>query len=202
MAALPAPAVVGAAFAVGSVPWTGLAARLVAGVDLRRYGSGTVSGTGLYEVAGMGPLVVAGALDMVCGAAGPLLAGRHRPRLGAVAAATTLCAHNWSPWLHGAGGRGVSTALGATAALAPEATALFAVGLAAGRLARQTGLFFRAAIAAVNPLLRRTRPGFGPVLGVGLTVPIVLKRLAGNRWPPSGPLPSALVRRLLFDRDG
>jgi glycerol-3-phosphate acyltransferase PlsY len=52
--------VLASAYLAGSVPFSGLAARLVAGVDLRDHGTGTVSGTGLYEVAGFVPLALAG----------------------------------------------------------------------------------------------------------------------------------------------
>jgi hypothetical protein len=55
-------------FAAGAVPFSGIAAKLISGVDLRQRGSGTVSGSGLYEVAGFGPLVIAGSLDVVKGA--------------------------------------------------------------------------------------------------------------------------------------
>ena len=116
---LPARAVLPIAFAAGAVPFSGLAARLIAGVDLRRRGSGTVSGTGLYEVSGFGPLAIAGSLDVAKGSLGPLLAGRQRPVLAALATAAAISGHNWSPLLGGAGGRGISPALGATLIVAP-----------------------------------------------------------------------------------
>lgn len=40
------------AFAAGSIPFSNLAARRARGVDLRRVGTGTVSGSALYRVAG------------------------------------------------------------------------------------------------------------------------------------------------------
>ncbi len=79
--ALPAPVVLAAAFVCGSVPFSNIAARLVRGVDLRDVGTGTVSGTALHEVAGFGPLAVAGVLEVAKGSVGPLLAGRQRPEL-------------------------------------------------------------------------------------------------------------------------
>jgi glycerol-3-phosphate acyltransferase PlsY len=204
---LPAPAVLAASFAAGAVPWSGLAARLVAGADLRRVGSGTVSGTGLYGVAGFGPLAVAGSLDVAKGAVGPLLAGPGRPLLAAASAGAAVAGHNWSPFLGGAGGRGISPALGATLVLAPEATALLLGGLVVGRLAGETGLVSLLALAATAPLLARRRGRRGLATGVALAVPMVAKRLTGNAAPGTvarrrGCRPATvLVTRLLFDRD-
>src|SRR5579884_4480394 len=56
------------AYLAGAVPFSNVLAARVSGVDLREVGSGTVSGTGLYRVAGFLPLVVAGILDVAKGA--------------------------------------------------------------------------------------------------------------------------------------
>src|SRR3981081_4189302 len=53
-------AVLGVSFVAGSIPSSNIAARRRASVDLRTVGTGTVSGTGLYRVAGFGPLPVSG----------------------------------------------------------------------------------------------------------------------------------------------
>src|SRR5579875_3022292 len=126
-------ALVAASFLAGGVPLSNIAARRLAGADLRQVGSGTVSGTGLFTVGGFRPLAIIGPLEVAKGALGPLLAGRARPALAAAAASA---GHNFSPFLRGAGGRGLAPALGATLVLAPEGTALLAAGLAAGRAAR------------------------------------------------------------------
>ena len=49
---LPAGAVLVAAYLAGAVPFAQLLARNRHGVDLRRHGTGTVSATGLGQVAG------------------------------------------------------------------------------------------------------------------------------------------------------
>ena len=184
------------------MPFSGLAARLTAGVDLRRVGTGTVSGTGLYQASGFGPLAVAGSLDVAKGALGPLLAGRRRPFLAALSAGAAVAGHNWSPLLGGAGGRGVSPALGATLATAPEGTVVLGTALAAGRLAKQTGLGVLVGLAALFPVLRRTRRGRGLVLALSLALPMVGKRLTGNAPAPPGPdRLRVLMWRLLFDSD-
>jgi glycerol-3-phosphate acyltransferase PlsY len=198
---LPAGAVLSLAFAAGAVPFSGLAARLIAGVDLRRRGSGTVSGTGLYEVSGFGPLAVAGSLDVAKGAIGPLLAGKGRPVLGALATAAAITGHNWSPLLGGAGGRGISPALGASLIVAPEGAALLAVGLGGGKLLHQTGLGCLVALVGLVPLLMRGHGWRGGLTALCVSAPIIAKRLAGNEAPAPDGRERVLVSRLLFDRD-
>ena len=197
---LPAPVVVAAAWAAGSVPFSNIAARRRVDVDLREVGSGTVSGTALYEVAGFGPLAVAGVCDVAKGAVGPLLAGRERPVLGAVAATAGVAGHNWSPWLRGAGGRGLSVALGAFLPLAWPGTVVLALGLAGGRLRRQTGLGSFLAAALVVPVVARTHGRAGAVAGTGIVGVLLAKRMAGNR-PPSHRSPAVYLHRLVFDHD-
>jgi acyl phosphate:glycerol-3-phosphate acyltransferase len=197
-----APVVVAAGFAAGAIPFSGLAARLLAGVDLRRTGTGTVSGTGLYQAAGFGPLALAGSLDVAKGSVGPLLAGRDRPVLAALAAGAAVAGHNWSPLLGGAGGRGISPALGATLACAPEGAVVLGAALAGGRLMKQTALSCLVGMALLFPVLGRRRGAPGLVLAGSLTLPMVAKRLAGNRPPPTGrDRRRVLLWRLLLDRD-
>lgn len=196
-----AAAVVAASWLAGSVPFSNLFARRIAGVDLRTVETGTVSGTGLYRVAGFGPLAVAGILDIAKGTVGPLLAGRDRPRLQAAAGAAAVAGHNWSPFLRGAGGRGISPAIGAMLATEPAGAAVLLGGLAAGRLARQTGLGALVADAALVPVLGARRGRHGVLLALGVVAPMLAKRLAGNQPPPTTGRTRVLVSRLLFDND-
>jgi glycerol-3-phosphate acyltransferase PlsY len=190
-----------AAYLAGSVPVSGLAARLVAGVDLRTQGTGTVSGTGLYQVAGFGPLAVVGCLELAKGALGPALAGPDRPGLAAAALAACLIGHDWSPWLGGAGGRGVGPALGGLLLAAPEGAALVAGALGLGRLVRHTGLAVGLAVLALPGVLALRRRTSGALVGLAVALPMLAKRLAGNHPLPPGPKARALLERLLFDRD-
>jgi glycerol-3-phosphate acyltransferase PlsY len=191
---------VAAGFLAGSIPWSNLVARRVAGVDLRRVGSGTVSGTGLYSVAGFGPLAMAGVMEVTKGAVGPLLAGPRRPRLAAAAGAAAVVGHNWSPWLHGAGGRGLSPALGALGVTAPAASATLLGGMAGGRLIRQTALGSLLAELAAVPVARRTGGPPSAWAAAGVVVPMMIKRLAGNARPMTGST-APYVWRFLVDRD-
>lgn len=192
--------VVGLAWLAGSVPFSNLAARARAGVDLRGVGTGTVSGTALYDVAGFGPLAVAGVCDLAKGAVGPVLAGRDRSGVAAVALGAAVIGHNWSPWLRGAGGRGISPALGGLAVANWPGTATLAAGLAAGRLARATGLGSFLADLALIPVLARSRGRPGILAGLAVVGPLLAKRLTGNRAPERA---SARVyaHRLVYDRD-
>lgn len=184
----------------GGVPYSNIAARAVAGVDLRAVGTGTVSGTGLFEVGGLAPLIVAGGADVAKGALGPLLAGDDF-WAAAGAGVAAVAGHNWSPWLGWQGGRGLSVALGATAVIAPASTAVLATTMLAGRIARHSGLGAALGIAALPAAAALTRGPKGAVAGLGLASVMFAKRLSGN-----GPAPSntagAYLRRLAFDNDG
>jgi glycerol-3-phosphate acyltransferase PlsY len=196
----PAPVVLAASYLAGSVSFSQLASRRTRGVDLREVGTGTVSGTSLYAVAGFKPLAVAGVLDVAKGALGPLLAGRGRPELAGLAAGATVVAHNWSPWLGGAGGRGISPAIGALLVVRWPAAALLLGGLAGGRLARQTALVSFFAELGVVALLSADGGDGGAVAGIAIVAPMLAKRVLGNGPPRRSPAQVRLAR-LLFDRD-
>jgi acyl phosphate:glycerol-3-phosphate acyltransferase len=192
--------VAAAAFAAGSIPFSNLAARRQAGIDLRDVGTGTVSGTSLYDVAGFGPLAIAGVCEVAKGSIGPLLAGPERPVLGAIAGGLAVAGHNWSPFLAGAGGRGLSPAIGALLPRAWPGAALLLGGMAAGRLAKQTGLGSFIAQCALVPALARVRGRDAALAGACVLVPMFAKRVAGNGPPPWGDrLP--YLHRLVFDND-
>lgn len=188
------------AYVVGSIPFSNLIARAARGTDLRSFGTRTASATSVYRLAGFGPMAVAGVLDIAKGAVGPALArpGTH-PALAALAAGAAVCGHNWSIFMRGAGGRGISPALGATAVVAWPGTVVLALGLAAGRLARQTGFGCFVALLLLTPVLAVTRGADGALLGAVLVIPMLAKRAAGNaRRPADG---RTVVSRLVFDRD-
>src|SRR3954468_9113813 len=178
--------VLAAAYLAGAVPFSNLMAKRRRGVDLRTVGTGTVSGTSLYEVAGFGALAAAGICDVAKGAVGPLLAGRDRPGLQAAACAAAVAGHNWSPFLSGAGGRGISPAIGALAAAAPAGSAILLGGMTAGRLSGETAIGSLAADIALVPVLARTNGRRGAMSAAGVVTVMVAKRLAGNVPVPSG----------------
>ena len=192
-------AILAGSYLAGSVPWSQVAARRH-GVDLRSVGNGTVSGTALYRVAGFAPLAATGSLDVAKGAVGPLVATHRRPGLSALAASAAVIGHNWSPFLRGAGGRGVAPALGALLAGAPAGAAVVAGGLAAGRLSRQTGLGCFVAYVALVPTVHRIHGWAASVLAAFVLAPLLAKRMTGNQPPPAWDA-RTLLSRMLLDRD-
>lgn len=194
--------VVVVAFLVGSIPFSNLVAGRTRGVDLRTVGAGTVSGTSLYRVAGFGPLAAAGVLDVAKGSVGVLLAGRgDRPLLAAVAAGAAVAGHNWSPFLRGAGGRGISPALGALFAWQWVGGLVLLVGLAGGRLLSATALVSFVADVALVPALALARGGEGAWVGAAVLGPMLAKRVIGNAPPPERSW-AVYFRRLVYDNDG
>lgn len=197
----PAPLAVAAGFLTGSLPLTNLAARRLRGVDLRSTGSGTVSGTALYRLAGFGPLAAVGTLEVAKGTVGPALAGGGRPATAALAAAAAVVGHNWSPLLRGAGGRGLSPGIGALLVVAPEGAALVLSGMTLGRLMGETALGTFIALVALGPVLTVTRGGRGLADAAAVAAPIVAKRILGNGRPEGGWGRTTLTSRLMFDSD-
>lgn len=190
------------AFLLGAIPFSNLVAHGVARTDLREVGTGTVSGTGLYHVAGFVPLVVGGLLD-IAKAVPAVLAAGDRPVLAAGAATLAVIGHNWSPFLGFAGGRGLSTAMGAYLVIAWPAVVVILGGLAVGRLLRHTGLATFMTICALPVVLAVTSGGDAVLASLGIGIVQLLKRIAGNAPLPDAPSRSEVVtRRLLYDNDG
>jgi acyl phosphate:glycerol-3-phosphate acyltransferase len=196
-----AAAILVVAFAAGAIPFSYLAARCTRGVDLRRVGTGTVSGSALYRVAGFGPLAAAGVLDVAKGAAGPALAtAAGRPALAAIAAGASVVGHNWSPFLRGAGGRGISPALGALLVVAWPGAVLLLAGMILGKAMGETALGALVSQIALAPVLALTHGSVGALAGVVIAVPMIVKRVVGNSRP-SPPRAPTYLTRLLYDRD-
>ena len=127
------------AYLIGATPFAYLLARHVGQVDVRRTGSGNVGAANVWRSAGplLGTLV--GLLDAVKGAAAVILAQRAGAEEG-MAAAAGVCAvvgHIAPVWLGFHGGKGVATAAGVLAILAPRpllaALIVFAATLWRGR---------------------------------------------------------------------
>lgn len=113
------------AYLVGSVPFAFLLARR-RGIDLRRAGSGNVGATNVLRTAGVPVAVLALCLDGVKGALAVLVAERLTTGAGTPVAAglASVLGHLYPPWLGFRGGKGVATAAGVFAVLAPVAVAI------------------------------------------------------------------------------
>ncbi len=198
----PGARIVIVAFVVGAIPFSNLLAQSVVATDLRSVGSGTVSGTALYRVAGFAPLAFGGIMDVAKATPGVLAAG-SAPVVGALAAGAAVAGHNWSPFLRGAGGRGVSPAMGALAVIFWPGAVLLLAGLAVGRVLRQTALVSFLSMLALPFLALSWGGRDGALAGSLVVAPMLLKRLTGNNSvPPAGRRARVLLQRLLCDNDG
>ena len=137
---------------------------------------------------------------MAKGAVGPLLAGSDRPVLAAFAGGLAVVGHDWSPFLRGAGGRGVAPAVGAMLATAWPGAVLLLGGLVLGKSCRQTGLGGFVGETLLTPVLAVTNGASGALTGACVAVPMLVKRVLGTSARRSRP-PACTATRLLFDRD-
>jgi acyl phosphate:glycerol-3-phosphate acyltransferase len=123
--------VVVASYLLGSIPFGYLAGRL-AGVDIRKVGSGNIGATNVVRLLGKGYGYPVFALDFVKGLAAVTLsstvARTAQPpwaspeTLGIFAAASAVVGHSFPVWLKFRGGKGVAVSAGALFGLLPLAT--------------------------------------------------------------------------------
>jgi glycerol-3-phosphate acyltransferase PlsY len=113
---------------VGSIPFAYLLSRHQ-GIDLRRAGSGNVGASNVLRTTGVRAAVLAMVLDGVKGTLSVVMAQLLSVGLvpTVVAAFASVVGHVYPIWLRFRGGKGVATAAGAFAMLAPGA-----LGIAAG----------------------------------------------------------------------
>jgi glycerol-3-phosphate acyltransferase PlsY len=106
----------------GSVPYGLLLTRMFRGVDVRTSGSGNIGATNVARVAGPGLGALVLILDALKGALPVLLARAVSPDAVAPALVglAAFAGHVAPPWLGFRGGKGVATALGVLAVLAPR----------------------------------------------------------------------------------
>lgn len=110
------------AYLVGSVPFAFLLSRR-RGIDLRQVGSGNVGATNVLRSSGVSTAVMAMCLDALKGSLAVVMAERVAMGAGVVVAAgvASTIGHVYPVWLRFRGGKGVATAAGVFAVLAPTA---------------------------------------------------------------------------------
>lgn len=115
-------------YVVGSIPFALIVSRLVAGIDVRRAGSGNVGAANVLRTSGVAMAVCVLLLDMAKGAASVLWVARLAPGDSgpALAGLAAVVGHVYPVWLRFRGGKGVATAAGVFSVLTP-----FALGPAA-----------------------------------------------------------------------
>lgn len=111
------------AYLIGSVPFALLVARKWGAKDLRRVGSGNLGAANVLRASGVTAGVLVALLDVGKGVAGVLVAARldGSNATPAVAGLAAIVGHIYPVWLRFRGGKGVATACGVFAALAPVA---------------------------------------------------------------------------------
>jgi acyl phosphate:glycerol-3-phosphate acyltransferase len=119
-----------ASYLLGSIPFGYLAARL-AGIDIRKAGSGNIGATNVVRVLGKSYGYPVFFLDFLKGLGAVkisvLIATRMQPEWGSpeifgiIAAVSTVIGHCFPPWLKFRGGKGIATSAGALFGLMPLA---------------------------------------------------------------------------------
>ena len=190
----------------GGVSVAYLAGRLLRGIDLRRYGSGNLGPSNVWQQVSRPSTVPVGLLEIGQGLLGILIAKAADQSLGVQVAAglAALAGHNWSPFLRLSGGRGVGPAIGFMLILSPVALGAFAGIALLGVALRAVPQFVLLGIV-LAPVVALAK-GQAPEIVVGLAVMaalVVAKRLLTNRpsIPPGADAREVLVNRLLYDRD-
>src|SRR5262245_44564793 len=114
-------------YIIGSIPFAFLLSRR-RGIDLRAVGSGNVGATNVLRTSGVRSAVAAMCLDAGKGCLAVVVARRLSPAPAAVVAAgfASILGHVYPIWLGFRGGKGVATAAGAFALLAPIALTIAA----------------------------------------------------------------------------
>jgi acyl phosphate:glycerol-3-phosphate acyltransferase len=113
-----------AAYLLGSIPFGLLLAKLFAGSDIRKSGSGNIGATNVARVVGPAAGILTLVLDVAKGAAAVWLAAHYSEQNSTaliLAAIFALLGHCFPVWLRFKGGKGVATALGVFLMLSPLA---------------------------------------------------------------------------------
>ncbi|MDD2252167.1 MAG: glycerol-3-phosphate 1-O-acyltransferase PlsY [Dehalococcoidales bacterium] len=122
-------------YLIGSIPWGLITGKLLARVDIRKYGSGRTGGTNVLRTLGRKAFLLVALLDIAKGAVSVLIAGAilgsdvlslGNSGLGAIfaqtlAGMTAVIGHVWPVFAGFRGGRGVATFFGSLIAMCPPA---------------------------------------------------------------------------------
>jgi|WetSurSiteA1Bulk_404760.scaffolds.fasta_scaffold34567_1 acyl phosphate:glycerol-3-phosphate acyltransferase len=195
-------------YLLGSIPTAYLVGRLLRGRDLRQYGSGTVSGSMVYEHVARWAIVPVGLFDVAKAALPAWFALQLNLGMG-VAVASGLAAavgHNWPIFLHFTGGRGLSTFVGLLLVVFPWGIPWLLIPLAIGYFIFNDSPPFALFSMATLPILAYYLDGTVAVVWgtIFMLTIMVIKRVEAN----GRPLPAdrvdrrqVLLRRLILDRD-
>ncbi|CAN5739700.1 glycerol-3-phosphate 1-O-acyltransferase PlsY [soil metagenome] len=188
------------AYLVGAVPFA-LLIGFMAGVDLRRTGTGNIGAGNLTRSVGLRHGAAAALLDGLKGLV-PILVARRlglSPSVVAMTGVAAVAGHNWPIYLRGRGGRGLATSAGAVCGMAPVLL------LWAGAWA-MTGWRIGGGVAGfvgwgLLPALAISlgQPRDVVIATTGLALMMMARRMQGNA--DSAPGPRAALERTVWDMD-
>lgn len=189
-------ALVVAAYLIGSIPFSFLVVKLMAGKDVREHGSRNVGATNVARTAGRGAGIIALLLDIAKGwgavmiaqmivsqPAWPFVAGSQpwqmREMWIALAGLLAVLAHMFPVWLRFHGGKGVATAAGVFLALDPivllAAMLVFAIVLLVFRYVSLASMVTAASIPVLFRFLVAGPPFWRIVMSLAIAVAVILK---------------------------
>lgn len=189
-------ALVASAYLTGSIPFSFLVARLVAGKDVREHGSRNVGATNVARTAGRRAGVLALLFDLAKGYGAVALARwlvarpewpfavgpqpwQSREMWIALAGLIAVLAHMFPVWLQFHGGKGVATAAGVVLALDPRvfvATLLvFAIVLLVSRTVSMGSIVTAASIPLLFRFVALDRPFWRIVISIAIALAVILK---------------------------
>jgi glycerol-3-phosphate acyltransferase PlsY len=195
-------------YLMGSIPTAYLAGRWLKGVDLRQHGSGTVSGSMVWEHVARWAILPVGIFDLAKGAF-PAWLALEMGQGTAVSTAAGLAAvagHNWPIFFGFTGGRGLSPFLGLLLVVFPWGFPWMLVFLAVGWRLGDSAPWALAALVTL-PVFAQVMGGPGMVVtlaSAGMLLLTLAKRLEANGRPLPATAPErkrVILRRLFLDRD-
>lgn len=194
-------------YLIGSTPTAFLAGKWIKGIDLRHYGSGTISGSMVFEHVAKWVIIPVGIFDILKGSIAALLGIKltGEPLLAAFAGLAAVIGHNWPVFLNFTGGRGLSPFMGVLLVLFPPGVLWMLAFLAIGYLLGDSAPWSLVSLASL-PILNKFLNGLAIInlSAIAIILITLIKRLEANRRPlPQDGIERkrVILLRLLFDRD-
>ena len=193
-------------YLIGAVPVAYLTGRLLRGIDLRRFGSGNVGASNVFQSVAGWAVVPVGLIEITQGMAGIGLAKLLGQDMAVqvVVGLAAVMGQTWSVYLGLTGGRGIGPSIGFMLYLAPAVLVAFTLVSLTGAVVRSYPLTVGLAVA-LAPIAALITGSSGPVVAgcFGMAVIVFGKRLLANRieMPQGQDWRDVLLNRLLFDRD-
>ncbi len=185
-----------AAYVLGSIPFSFLVVKVMAGKDVREHGSGNVGATNVARTAGRFAGIVALLFDIAKGwgavmvarwlvsqPSWPFAAGtepwQSREFWIALSGLLAVLAHMFPVWLRFHGGKGVATSAGVILALDPivllGAILIFAIVLLLFRYVSLASMITAASIPVLFRFLAQGAPFWRIVMSIAIAVAVIVK---------------------------